>query len=110
MQLGTDETRGEITRLQNERYPDSPHGPVAASLCRGARTKHGDRAPWLQLSRTPNSATRFRAGVLAVLENLHAVHENVFHADRVLMRFFERGAIGNRCRIENDDIGKHSFF
>ena len=63
----------------------------------------------LRFARTPQGAARFGAGVLAILQDLHAVDENVFHPDRVLMRLLESRAIGNRRRIEHNDIGKHSF-
>ena len=63
------------------------------------------RFPW-----TPQRATRLGAGVLAPFEHLDAIHKNVLHANRVLMRFLERGAIRNRRRIEHDDIGEHSLF
>src|SRR5947199_7474599 len=60
-------------------------------------------------SRSPQSAARFCAGVLAILENLHAINKYVLHANRVLMWFLKGRAIGNRCRIEDDDIREHSF-
>ena len=47
--------------------------------------------------------------MLAILQHLHAIHENVLHSDRVLVRLRKSRAIGNRRRIEHDDIGKHSF-
>ena len=42
-------------------------------------------------------------------DHLHPVHENIFHPDRVLLRLRKGGAIGNRRRIKDNDIGKHSF-
>src|SRR4029450_5975396 len=60
--------------------------------------------------RTPQRTPRSGARVLAVFEHLHAIHENVLRANRVLMRLLERGAIGNRRRIEYDDIREHSLF
>src|SRR5438067_13118069 len=59
---------------------------------------------------SPKRAAGFRAGVLAVFQNLDAVDEDVFHPDGVLMRFLEGGAISDRGRIEHDDVGEHSLF
>ena len=44
-----------------------------------------------------------------MFDYLNAVHENVFHSDRVLMRLFEDRAVSNRGRIEYNHIGKHTF-
>ena len=63
----------------------------------------------LRFARTPQSAAWFGARVFAILEDLHAVNENVFHADRVLMRLLKSRAIRNCRRIKHNDIGKHSF-
>ena len=43
--------------------------------------------------------------MLAILEHLHAVHEHMHHANRVLMRLIEGRTIVNRCGIEHDDVG-----
>ena len=48
--------------------------------------------------------------MLAVSKNLHAVHENVFYTDGVLVRFLERRPIGDGRGIEENDISEHSFF
>jgi len=48
--------------------------------------------------------------MLAILDHLNAVNENVFYAHGVLMRLLERRAIGNRRGIEHDHIREHSFF
>ena len=64
----------------------------------------------MNFPRTPQGATRLGASVFTVFKNLHAVNENVFHANGVLMRLVERRAIGNRRRIEHNHIGKHSLF
>src|ERR1700758_2425353 len=45
--------------------------------------------------RSPQGATGFGTGVFAIFEHLHTVDEHVFHATCVLMRFLERGAIGD---------------
>ena len=47
--------------------------------------------------------------MFSVLDDLHAVHENVFHAGRILMGFFKRGVVCDRRRIEYDHIGEHSL-
>ena len=60
--------------------------------------------------RSPNCTPRFITGVFAVIEYPNAIHENVFHADGVLMRLFERGAVRDCLRIEDGNIGEHSFF
>ena len=60
--------------------------------------------PW-----SPQGATRFRVGVLPVLDNLDAVHENMLNANRVLVRFFKCRPIGNRRWIEDHYIGEHPF-
>src|SRR5438067_3453485 len=59
--------------------------------------------------RPKNRPPRFRACVLAILEDLRAVHEHVLHAYSVLMRLVERRAISHRRRIENHDIGEHAL-
>src|SRR5438067_12753366 len=61
------------------------------------------------ISGSPQSAARFCAGVLSILENVHGINKYVLHANRVLMGFLKGRAIGNRCRIEDYDIGEHSF-
>src|SRR5947207_3395308 len=62
------------------------------------------------LTRTPQRAARLGAGVLAVFNDLHAIHEHMFHANGVLMRFLECSAIRNRRGIEDNDVGEHAFF
>ena len=47
----------------------------------------------LNLPRSPQRAARLHSGVFAIFQNLHAVHENMFHPDRILMRLFEGGAV-----------------
>src|SRR4029077_7220010 len=65
--------------------------------------------PLLYLARPPHCPTRFSSGVLAVFDDLHTVHENMFHTGRVLMRFFKGGVICDRRRIEHHHVGEHSF-
>ena len=43
--------------------------------------------------------------MFTVFEDLLAVNENMDHAGRVLVRIFVRRMVGNRIRVENDDIG-----
>ncbi len=64
----------------------------------------------MNFPRTPQGATRLGASVFALFKNLHAVNENVFHADGILMRLVERRVIGDRPWIEHDHIREHSFF
>ena len=47
--------------------------------------------------------------MLPVLQHLAAIHEDVLHADRVLMRLLERGAVRDRVRVEHDDVGEHAW-
>src|SRR5688572_21193885 len=47
-------------------------------------------------------------GVFAVPENHRSVDDHIPHAGRVLMRLLERGAIGDRGGIEDDDVGEHA--
>src|ERR1043166_7136477 len=63
----------------------------------------------LHFARTPQCPTRFCSGVLAVFDDLHTVHEHMFHTGRVLMRFFKGGVIRDRRRIEHHYVGEHSF-
>src|SRR6266446_5266344 len=63
----------------------------------------------IDFPRPPQRAAGFRAGVLAIFENLYAVHEYVFHANRVLVRFFECRAVCDRCRIKDHHVSKHSL-
>jgi len=45
-----------------------------------------------------------RAGVHALPYHLHAVDENVHDTRRELTRLVEGGMVGNRRRIEDDDV------
>jgi dienelactone hydrolase len=49
-------------------------------------------------------ASGCRAGVLAVLQHLGAVHEDVHHPGRVLMGLLERRMILHCGRVEDDDV------
>lgn len=62
----------------------------------------------LGLARAPEGTTRFGAGVLAVSKDLYTVDKNMFDADGILLRLLVGGHIGNRIRIKDDDIGKHT--
>ena len=64
----------------------------------------------LGLARAPQGATRFRAGVLTVSKDLYTVDKNMFDADGILLGLLVAGHIGNRVRIKDDDIGKHTRF
>src|SRR5205085_3616500 len=90
--------------------------PAACLFHLRARSEHTWSPPITSRGRilfclawSPERAARFRTGMLTVFYDLGAVHENMLHADRILMRFFERRAIGDRCRVEYDHVGKHSF-
>jgi hypothetical protein len=46
--------------------------------------------------------------VFTILEHLHAIDEDVLHANLILVRIFEGGAVGNGLRIEDHHVSKHS--
>ena len=79
---------------------ERPIPPYPAQLMRAESTIR--RSP--RLPGAPQRAPRLCASVLAALQHLHAIHEHVRHADRVLVRRLEGRAIGDRRRIEDDDI------
>ena len=87
----------------------APPGLQALALGRRILRQHRVVGGLTSLTRSPKGASRIRTGVLAVLQDLHAIYENMFHPDRVLMRLRKSRAIGNRRRIEHNDIGKHAF-
>src|SRR2546423_6269805 len=64
----------------------------------------------LLFARAPQGAAWLCARVLPVFDHLVAVYKNVFHASRVLMRFFEGCVVGDGRGIEHHDVGEHSFF
>jgi hypothetical protein len=47
--------------------------------------------------------------MVAILEHLPAIHEDILYADRILMRFGKGGAVCDRGGIEDNDIGEHPF-
>src|ERR1043166_7762210 len=71
--------------------------------------RHRSRISLLHFPWSPQCTTGFRTGMLAVFDDLHAIDENVLHPNGVLMRFFKGGMIGDRRRIEHDDVGEHSL-
>ena len=44
--------------------------------------------------------------MLAVSQYLFAVHEDLFYAGRILVRFRKRGVVRYCCRIEYDDVSE----
>jgi hypothetical protein len=48
--------------------------------------------------------------MLAVLEDLHAVDEDMCDADGILMRMFVCRAIQDGRGVENNDVREHSRF
>src|SRR6476620_8089113 len=96
-------------RCDSNKYSLRAARRAAATVAAAAFTARSVGFPLLYLSRAPQRATRFRPRVLAVLDDLHAVHEHMFHTGRVLMRFFEGGVICDRRRIEHHHVGEHSF-
>jgi hypothetical protein len=47
--------------------------------------------------------------VFAILQDLDAVDQDVFHPDGVLVGLVEGCAVRNRRRIEDDHVSEHSF-
>src|SRR2546427_598718 len=78
-----------------------------AAPCRSAESRRGRIL--FRFSRPPQGTARFRAGVLAIFENLYAVNEDVLHPNSVLVRFFKCRAIRNGCRIKDHHVSKHSL-
>ena len=46
--------------------------------------------------------------MLTVFENLHAINENVFHSDGILVWFLKGRPVGNCPGVKDNDIGEHS--
>ena len=63
----------------------------------------------MNLSRAPQGAAWFGAGVFTIFQDLCAVDENGFHSGGVLVWLGKGGVIGNCRRIEYDHVGKHFF-
>src|SRR5690242_20678024 len=57
----------------------------------------------------PQSPAWRRPGVLAILQHLHTIDEDMAHAGRVLVRLVERRTIGDLGRIEDHHVGEHAF-
>lgn len=57
-----------------------------------------------------DDAAGFGAGVLAVVEDLCAVDEDVLHAGGVLVGLGVGRAIGDGVGIEDDEVGVVAFF
>src|SRR5947207_15339508 len=62
------------------------------------------------LTRTPQRAARLGAGVLAVFNDLRAIHEHMFHANGVLMPFLESSSSRNRRGTEANDVCQPACF
>ena len=56
-------------------------------------------------SRPPHEAAGLGAGVLAVLQHLHAVDEHVAHSGGQLLRLFEGRVVLDLRGVEDDDVG-----
>src|ERR1700736_4581019 len=81
-----------------------------------SRTSHCGRAvpgcgvlrfrglPSAHLPGPPQGAPGFRAGVLAVFQNLPSVYKNVLHADGVLMGFIKCRPIGDGSGVEHHHV------
>ena len=64
----------------------------------------------MDFPRSPQRAARLSASVFAIFEHLHAIHEDLLHTDGILLRLLKRCSISNGRRINDNDIGEHSFF
>src|ERR1051326_67319 len=73
------------------------------------RCRHSHLLLVTSLARSPQGATRLRAGMLSVLDHLRSIDKYVFHPGGVLRRFFEGGVIRDRGRIENHHVRVHSL-
>src|SRR5260221_2084724 len=80
----------------------SPAGPTPITM----RSKSSIS---LDFTWTPHRASWLGSGVLAVLDHLHAVHEDVLHADRIGLRLLVGRRVGDGRGIEDDDVGIHPF-
>src|SRR5262245_64901866 len=65
----------------------------------------GPNRPRLRPRPAHHAAWR-RAGVLAILQHLPAVHPHMADANRVLMRLLVGRPVRNRLRIEDDNVGE----
>src|ERR1051325_11904178 len=63
-------------------------------------TSGGPPAP----SGPAHHAARLGASMLAILQHLHAIHEYVLHASRILMRLLECGVVLNARGVEHHDV------
>ena len=87
--------------------PEDRHAHVVAEPRRIPVVMLGAHYFACRLPRAPRPG--FAPGVLAVLEHLHAVDEDVVHPHSILVRLLEGRAVGNLRRIEDDDVGEHAF-
>src|SRR5258708_3589225 len=87
----------------------APSLPAISTVCGSTKLATPCRqvTPWrarLSRMRCDSEAT-----MLALLAPLHAVHEDVLHADRIGMRLLVGRRVGDGRGIEDDDVGIHPF-
>lgn len=63
----------------------------------------------MDFARPPQRAARLCSSMLAILNNLLAVDEDMFHPNGVLMRILKGGAIGDGSGIKNNYVREHPF-
>src|ERR1700722_2523839 len=62
------------------------------------------------LAWTPQRPAGLGPGMLAVLDYLDPVNEDMLHAGGILLRFIKGGVVTDCGRIEDNHIREHSFF
>jgi hypothetical protein len=80
--------------------------------CRFTREKDHislERVSFELVSVAPDHSARFRARMLAAVNHVHTVDEDLGDARRGLARFLKSGVILNRGRIEDGDVCKRSL-
>src|SRR6266478_3522515 len=71
-----------------------------------ARNYEPTRANLLgHVTRAAKNSSGQRAGHFGLIDDWHAVDEDVFHSLRQLVGILEGGDVMNGCRIEDDDVG-----
>src|SRR5579864_4866430 len=64
---------------------------------------------WL-IARTAQHLARQRVGLLTALDHGYSIYQNILHSFRDLVGILESGAIADRGRIENHDVGPQALF
>src|SRR5438309_80636 len=86
---------------KRDRVVDSSRKVIGPQMNRGGLRRHP--------AGSPQCFAGLGAGVLAVLDHVHAVDENVLHAGRILVRLRVSSVVDDGFRIEDDHVGKIAF-